>query len=504
MGEYLIKSTLAISFAYLLYMFFMRKGTNFRWHRLYLTGVMFIALALPAVYSVLPVHQQVIVHLPEEYIQVFVPQAVSPVEEVVTTDLIATPAEHHSAFTLSHVIGSVYFIGLLLVIVWKCIGFLQLAKLVFRHGVCRREKCRFVFIKDLPSPFSFFRLIFIDPQQFQNESNDVLLEHETVHVRQWHSVDLILLEVVTAIHWFNPLVWHMKRTLTEVHEFLADQSTIGEKCPPLEYKRVLLSMVCGFDVRLPVHGMSSSLTKKRIQMITNNKQNKKWFAILVFFLVAIIATGSFSSVAFARYSNISQKIAEVVKKDIVTKTVSPQYDVVAQSVPGWFKAGSKPNSYKVGIDKTIFKSGGSSAFMESTEPKIDGFGTLMQTCSAQDYLGKRVKMTGYIKSENVTVAAGMWLRVDSKSRTMLSFDNMQDRPIKGNNDWTKCEIILDVPEESETLNFGVLMSGTGKVWFDDISFEIVDKQNTKTTGNYVNPSKPANFPGKPANIDFEK
>ena len=414
MGEYLIKSALAITFAYLLYLLFMRKGTNFRWHRLYLTGVMFIALALPAVYYVLPVHQKVNVHIPEEYIpkeyiKVFVPQAVSPVEEIATTELVSPPEEHHVAFNLARVIGYIYFIGLFWVIALKIIGFLQLAILVIRHGISRRGNRRFVFIKDLQSPFSFFQLIFIDPQQFQSESNDVLLEHETVHVRQWHSVDLILLEAVTAVHWFNPLVWHMKRTLTEVHEFLADQCTISEKCPPQEYKRILLSMVCGFDVRLPVHGMSSSLTKKRIQMITNNKQNKKWFIILVFLLVAIIATGTFSSMVFARDSNISPKTAEVVKKGIVKETVSPQNDVVTQSVPGWFKAGSKPNSYKVGIDKTIFKSGGSSAFMASTEAMIDGFGTLMQSCGAQDYLGKRGRMTAYIKSENVTNWAGMWM-----------------------------------------------------------------------------------------------
>jgi transcriptional regulator with XRE-family HTH domain len=172
----------------------------------------------------------------------------------------------------------------------------------------------------------------------------------------------------------------------------------------------------------------------------------------------------------------------------------------AQNIDGWFKAGNKPNSYNVGIDKSIFKSGGSSAFIKSVDNKIDGFGTLMQTCSAQDYLGKRIKMTAYIKSENVTDWSGMWLRVDSKQeKKSLSFDNMQNRPIKGNNDWTKCEIILDVPMESGTLNFGILLSGTGKVWFDDIAFELVDKlkANITSTREYV-------IPDKPMNTNFDK
>ncbi|HET6557569.1 MAG TPA: helix-turn-helix domain-containing protein [Prolixibacteraceae bacterium] len=169
-------------------------------------------------------------------------------------------------------------------------------------------------------------------------------------------------------------------------------------------------------------------------------------------------------------------------------------DLKAQKVEGWFLAGNKPNSYSIGLDKSVYKSGGSSAFLESMDEKIEGFGTLMQTSSAEEYLGKRIKMTAFVKSDKVVDWAGMWFRVDSKeSRKSLSFDNMQDRPIKGSNDWTKCEIILDVPEESGTLNYGVLLSGTGKVWFDNITFEVVDKVNAKLTNDIFEYKKPSNL-----------
>jgi transcriptional regulator with XRE-family HTH domain len=179
---------------------------------------------------------------------------------------------------------------------------------------------------------------------------------------------------------------------------------------------------------------------------------------------------------------------------ITTGLFFAKSDLKAQKIDGWFLAGSNPNSYAIGLDKSVFKTGGSSALLESTDKKIEGFGTLMQTCSADEYLGKRIKMTAYVKSDNVADWAGMWLRVDSKqTKTALSFDNMQDRPIKGNKDWTICEIILDVPEESGTLNFGILLSGTGKVWFDDIRFEIVDKLKTKTTKENIMNKKPSNL-----------
>jgi hypothetical protein len=172
-----------------------------------------------------------------------------------------------------------------------------------------------------------------------------------------------------------------------------------------------------------------------------------------------------------------------------------------ETINSWIKKGSLPNSYKTGLDNTVFKSGKKSAFIESLENNIEGFGTLMQTCKAKNYLGTRIKMTGYIKSENVTDWAGMWLRVDSKTdHKSLSFDNMQDRAIKGTSDWTKCEIILDVPEESGTLNFGVLMAGTGKVWFDNISFEIMDNATPKVSKD----SDTITVPEKPENLDFEE
>ena len=171
----------------------------------------------------------------------------------------------------------------------------------------------------------------------------------------------------------------------------------------------------------------------------------------------------------------------------------------AQEIDGWFLAGSKPRSYKTGLDKSVYKTGSSSAFLESTDKKIEGFGTLMQTCLADEYLGKKVKMTAYVKSKDVSDWAGMWFRIDSnETGRSLSFDNMQDRPIKGNNDWTKCEIILNVPQESYTLNFGILLSGTGKVWFDNISFEVVGASEATTGSNTSHVKK------TPTNLDFGK
>ena len=171
-------------------------------------------------------------------------------------------------------------------------------------------------------------------------------------------------------------------------------------------------------------------------------------------------------------------------------------NVNAQKIQDWHLAGSERESYDISLDKKVYKTKNGSALLESKEKKVKGFGTLMQSCSATDFLGKRVKMTSYIKTENVEDWTGMWLRIDSSDRKKsLGFDNMNDRPIKGNTDWKKCEIILDVPQESATLNYGVLLSGSGKVWFDDVKFTVVDNsvEQTKENGELK----------KPSNLSFE-
>jgi len=170
---------------------------------------------------------------------------------------------------------------------------------------------------------------------------------------------------------------------------------------------------------------------------------------------------------------------------------------------GWFKAGDSPKSYKIGLDNSIFQNGEKSAFIESTESDINGFGTLMQTCSAKEYLGKKVKLSGFIKTENISGWVGMWLRIDPiKSPSSEYFDNMRDNPIRETTNWTKYEIILDIPINSNSINFGVLLRGAGKVWFDNLSFEVVGN-STEKFNDSLNIGISRKLLPKPTNLDFE-
>ena len=170
---------------------------------------------------------------------------------------------------------------------------------------------------------------------------------------------------------------------------------------------------------------------------------------------------------------------------------------------GWIVAGDSPTKYDMGIDKGAGQGGKNAATIKSIDKKINGFGTLMQECKADKFLGKKVKMTGMVKSSNVIDWAGLWLRVDQAgSQEPLAFDNMQDRAIKGTTDWKKYEIVLDVPANASILAYGALLSGTGQIWFNNVTFEVVGA-STKTTGS-KDAGKDSYIQPEPTNLNFEK
>jgi hypothetical protein len=171
---------------------------------------------------------------------------------------------------------------------------------------------------------------------------------------------------------------------------------------------------------------------------------------------------------------------------------------VRADVPrGWFLAGSKAAEYEVGIDPGAAHEGHSSIYLKNKNATIEGFGTLMQQIQAGQYLGKRVRLSGYVKAEGIEGWSGLWMRVD-KGRDMLEFDNMQDRPIKGTSDWRTYDVVLDVPKDATGIAFGILLYGPGRVWLSGTKFEVVSDA-TKTTGSGMEAR-----PAAPVNLDFSE
>ena len=91
------------------------------------------------------------------------------------------------------------------------------------------------------------------------------------------------------------------------------------------------------------------------------------------------------------------------------------------------------------------------------------------------------------------------MRVD-RERTMVAFDNMQNRGIKGTQTWSDCDVVLDVPDDATGISFGVLLSGSGKVWVNHVTFEVVGKDIAVTAPNQPKQS----LPTSPVNLNFRE
>lgn len=155
---------------------------------------------------------------------------------------------------------------------------------------------------------------------------------------------------------------------------------------------------------------------------------------------------------------------------------------------GWVRTGNHNNKYQMGVDKGSGKDGKDAMTIKSVE-KIDDnliFGALASVNLPTQYLGKRVRLTGSIKTKEVPHWAGFWFRVDGQKKgEVLAFDNMKDgktdRSITGTNDWNQCDLVLDVPFNAKEIVYGALLSGTGQIWIENVSLEIVNS-SVPTTG----------------------
>jgi hypothetical protein len=121
-------------------------------------------------------------------------------------------------------------------------------------------------------------------------------------------------------------------------------------------------------------------------------------------------------------------------------------------------------------------------------------GNLMQSFSAAAYTGKTVRLRAWLRLETFFVTtfgirlpdpedrAQMWLNVERANRRNGFSDNMDDRPVR-TGDWTRCEIVGEIGEDARFINFGVMSIGGGRVWVDDVSFEVISRAEYNAARN---------------------
>jgi beta-lactamase regulating signal transducer with metallopeptidase domain len=313
-------------------------------------------------------------------------------------------------------------------------------------------------------------------QGIDNGELRAILLHELAHIHHSDHILGVFQRFIKSLYWWNPFVHRLCNTLSVAREEVSDNYAISGMGSAARYADLLVNLVektclinslpCTAGMANPYISLENRikylLSKERDMSIKTNKKT--------------IITVALATVLFCGFVAIGSQV-EIFAINQTSSSNTP--------IDGWFKAGSVRQDYEIGEDRSVYFSGPSSYYIFSISEKPQGFGTIMKNMPPANYLGKRVRMSAYIKTENLSERAGMWMRVDGKSENPLAFDNMNSRPITGTSTWKRYEIVLDVSENAINIAFGVLVAGSGKVWIDDVQFDIVDSKQVQTTGMRV-------------------
>jgi len=278
MVNFILESGISLAVFAIIYIWLLRKETFFKMNRFFLIGSVLFSVVLPflrfKVFNTNPVMLSEITVTPYrnliEAVTVYGKDLSGSIEEVILSA---------NGLVLLYLGGVTFFLIRFL---------LRVAKIYFlvsKNEIHQKDGFKLVLIqKDYP-PFSFLNYIFITQSEQQKDHYNKLIVHELEHVKQGHTFDVLLLEILFVFQWFNPFMWVLRRAITENHEYLADQAVLNSGTKRGYYKKLLLGQYIGMPVHIANH-FNYSLVKNRIKMMSKIESSKVAFGKLFFGIIA--------------------------------------------------------------------------------------------------------------------------------------------------------------------------------------------------------------------------
>ncbi|GMT44594.1 MAG: cell envelope biogenesis protein TonB [bacterium] len=333
---YFIKSFLSLGIFYITWLLFFRKQIDFRFNRYYLILATLLAVLVP------------LIHLPELFPTGFrnpIGQlSVVQIREV----LVGSTGSHAAAgdgWPLATVLWGIYLLGMIVMTVRFLLSLRQLYRLARKSETKTDAGIKFIFTTGRLPVFSFFHLIFISKEMFENPHAAVIISHEKIHIEEKHSLDLLILEILCIFQWFNPFVYLIKKAVKENHEFIADRSMPASESNSSSYLRLLFREASGFEFNPITHNFNYSLLKKRIIMMKNQKSQKRMPVKLLLSALAL-------SLTLFACSNSSQPVSEKTSKNLKGTTLVKAN--LSQTDTGQiFKVVEKMPEYPGGVNALI-------------------------------------------------------------------------------------------------------------------------------------------------------
>ena len=299
---YLLKSGCCLTLLYAVYWVFLKRETFFKLNRFFLLISLFLALVVP------------LIHIPSPFRVIQIENTTAGISPVMT--------QQSQSIGATEIFLFIYLLGASIVIVQLMIQGIRIIYLIKSHSLKKYSGYRIVEIDGNMPPFSFFHFIFIHPSICSRYDLERIMAHEHAHLKQFHSIDIILMELVVLIQWWNPFVWPYRRSLRETHEFLADEAVIAQGCDTAAYQMLIVEQCVGQKLFALANTFHQSQIKRRILMMTKNK-SRSWAKGKALF---IIPTLGVLALAFARPRIVAPVMQETVKqeKKVKAKTVDAE------------------------------------------------------------------------------------------------------------------------------------------------------------------------------------
>jgi hypothetical protein len=163
------------------------------------------------------------------------------------------------------------------------------------------------------------------------------------------------------------------------------------------------------------------------------------------------------------------------------------FEVVGTGVPltdwpgRWSATGTNPEDYEMGGDPLVAHGAAGGGYLRSAAPAPRTFAAFAGVTEARPFLGRRLRLSAFVRAEGVQGWSGLCLRIDGPNGTMLGFDNMGNRPIKGTADWKRYDVVLDVPANAVGVFYGIILEGSGRTWIDGVTLEPVGTDVSSTS-----------------------
>ena len=305
---------------YLLYRFYFRKLTFFHENRIYLLLTTFFSFIIPLMKIRIWENGSLQQTIAYPFYNLSFRQAAS----------ISEPLGYHSLVDSIYgnteiILFGIYVIGCLYFLIKFLKGLWKISMIIHKEQAIDKGSYKLIQTESGPSYCSFLHYIFINSNQhnISDEELSCVIAHEKIHIHQRHSIDVVFMEIVNIVCWFNPIVHQIKKALRQTHEYIADQSVVGTAFSIDQYSRLLLKLASTSKIISFTHQFSMISIKNRIIMLNQLKRkNMKTIKFLMTIPVIILLMVMFSCIEKNEVKNSENSSVNGVESDLKIGKIS--------------------------------------------------------------------------------------------------------------------------------------------------------------------------------------